>query len=204
MVPIDPQKQIHLHAAMEAALQAPPTVHKGMLADGLLTLVLAAMAPGDEPGERGAARTQRRARAQRLAVVDGLVALADRIDEPVSLLVVCHKLDVSLRTLNVCSNAVLGMSAASYLRHRRLNRVYHDLCNGLSSTVTEAAVKHGFWELGRFAAMFRAAFGEPPSRTLRRTQARWRTESHFYRLLTPKLHSADGPGRGVILVPVRW
>ena len=37
-----------------------------------------------------------------------------------------------------------------------------------AETVTDAAMRFGFRELGRFAVDYRAAFGESPSETLRR------------------------------------
>jgi transcriptional regulator GlxA family with amidase domain len=37
-----------------------------------------------------------------------------------------------------------------------------------TANVSDIARRHGFLELGRFAAQYRAAFGEAPSATLRR------------------------------------
>lgn len=66
-----------------------------------------------------------------------------------------------------------GISVGRYLRMRRLNDVRRELSNPAAGveSVTQAATKHGFFDLGRFAASYRRTFGENPSTTLAR--ARW-------------------------------
>ena len=63
-----------------------------------------------------------------------------------------------------------GMSPTSYLRVIALHEVRHALLHGLSGhdTVGSAASEFGFWHLSRFAAQYRALFGESPSTTLGR------------------------------------
>ncbi len=163
-VPLPPPRHAALLAALDRARSAPPGVRMG---DAILRLVVEAL--GTSPEAPAPAREQA-SRARRQTVADGLVALADVADGPLSLIEVCGTLGVPLRTLNAASNAVLGLPAAAYLRGRRLNRVHAELRRGTATSVTEAAMRHGFWELGRFAASYRSTFGEPPSRTLGRTR----------------------------------
>lgn len=75
---------------------------------------------------------------------------------------------VSLRTLNVAFNAMLGMSPQRYLLVRRLHLARRRLRtqHGQASLVKTIALDLGFWHLGRFAQQYRAMFGESPSQTL--------------------------------------
>lgn len=92
-------------------------------------------------------------------------ALAD--DMTPTLAQVSEMAGIPLRTLNTACRAVLGMSGARYLRQRRLMAVRRAILDG-GTTVTAAATAQNFWELGQFAAAYRATFGERPSETLRR------------------------------------
>jgi transcriptional regulator GlxA family with amidase domain len=63
------------------------------------------------------------------------------------------------------------MSPTQYMRSVRLRDVRRALraSEGRGATVTNVATSYGFYELGRFAAAYREAFGEVPSETLRNT-----------------------------------
>jgi AraC-like DNA-binding protein len=63
---------------------------------------------------------------------------------------------------------VVGMSPTAYVRAVRLERVHAELLSELSVSVTDVAMKWGFFHLGRFAQQYRARFGVVPSQTVRR------------------------------------
>jgi transcriptional regulator GlxA family with amidase domain len=69
----------------------------------------------------------------------------------------------------MCCADFLGMSPGQYARVRRLNLVRAALRRAEPATtaIAEVARQYGFCELGRFAASYRATFGEAPSTTLR-------------------------------------
>jgi AraC-like DNA-binding protein len=80
----------------------------------------------------------------------------------------CNLIGVSERTLRTCCAEFLGMSPNRYLRLRHLNMVRAALrCSDSKETVAELARRFGFWELGRFAGIYRSVYGETPSTTLR-------------------------------------
>jgi len=74
-----------------------------------------------------------------------------------------------------------GISVGRYLRVRRLNDVRRELANPVAGvqSVTQAATKHGFYDLGRLAATYRRTFGENPSATLSRTRRATRLAGYF-------------------------
>jgi AraC-like DNA-binding protein len=91
----------------------------------------------------------------------------------------CAAIGVQERTLRVCCSEFLGMSPARYIRLRRLNMVRAELhrADPTTASVAKIARRYQFSELGRFAAAYRAAFGEMPSDTMRRSEHRDSSES---------------------------
>jgi transcriptional regulator GlxA family with amidase domain len=78
---------------------------------------------------------------------------------------------VSERSLHAAFRRQLGTSPMAHVRRRRLEQAHDELlrldpAGGVK--VTDVALRHGFGHTGRFAAAYRARFGEPPSATLRR------------------------------------
>ena len=83
---------------------------------------------------------------------------------------ICAALGVSERLVRSLCAEHLGMSPSTYLRLRRMSLVHRTLWRGdPDASVSEVARGYGFGSLGRFAADYRALFGELPSATLRRS-----------------------------------
>jgi AraC family ethanolamine operon transcriptional activator len=82
----------------------------------------------------------------------------------------CTALGVSARTLRICCEEQLGMGPTEYVSRRRMQLVHRALRRGNPdmASISLVARRHGFRSLGRFAANYRALFGELPSATLRR------------------------------------
>ena len=77
---------------------------------------------------------------------------------------------VSYKTLRACCQEHLGMGPKRYLWLRRMHLARRALrrADPETTTVTEIATDHGFWELGRFSVAYRSLFGESPSTALHR------------------------------------
>jgi AraC-like DNA-binding protein len=86
----------------------------------------------------------------------------------------CAELGIADRSLRRLFIEYFGMSPARYLKLLRLNHAHRALRQADESpaSVTEIGMRYGFFDLGRFAADYRALFGELPSSTLRRTRQR--------------------------------
>ncbi|MGO1165278.1 MAG: AraC family transcriptional regulator [Janibacter sp.] len=72
----------------------------------------------------------------------------------------------SVRRLQQAFREHVGTTPFAHLHDVRLERVHDDLVHGRGGSVTDVAVRWGVTHLGRFAAAYRAKYGELPSHTL--------------------------------------
>ena len=95
--------------------------------------------------------------------------MAETFDHRVCTEQVSGRLGISSRSLRDRVHDQCGTSPAKFLRRVRLQRVRSALLAANAGiTVTDVAVSLGFYQLGRFARLYRDQFGELPSETLRR------------------------------------
>ena len=105
-------------------------------------------------------------------IVDRFIRIAQvNLDKPARIPELSRAVGVEPRQLRRACQAILGVTPVSYLHTLRLTEVRRTLSThgGAESTITEVASRFGFHELGRFAAAYRAAFGEHPSETRQKT-----------------------------------
>jgi transcriptional regulator GlxA family with amidase domain len=102
-----------------------------------------------------------------LIVEQAEVFLRAHPSDSVSLGDLCRVTGVCERTLRNAFQGVHGSSPKRYIMRTRLEEVHKALQRQSQTTVTTVATDYGFTELGRFASMYKATFGECPSTTLR-------------------------------------
>jgi len=97
--------------------------------------------------------------------------LRAHIDASVPVSRLCRLVGLSERGLRDAFYSVRGMGPKRWTVAVRLQGVRDALTERWAeqTTVTDIAADYGFYELGRFAAIYREAFGEAPSDTLRST-----------------------------------
>ncbi len=157
-----------LHAAARSlAENAPEVIANAEAARGLEQALIEAMVgclSAAETVEESAAQRRHETIMQRFHA-----ALEDRPDEAVYVPDLCARIGASQRTLEVCCHESLGVSPKRYLLLRRLTQARKALTRDdpHAATVTTIAADCGFWHFGRFAAEYKAVYGESPSSTLR-------------------------------------
>lgn len=94
--------------------------------------------------------------------------------EPIGVEEVATAVGVSVRSLEQTFKRTRGYSPYQAILRMRFERAREALLNAdETATVTQIAIDHGFFELGRFSVRYRQRYGESPSQTLkRRLQAR--------------------------------
>ncbi len=128
----------------------------------------------------GVERTEGIPRGHRAATAKRFEAVVEaNLECPLLISDLCRMLDITARSLNTVCQEQLGMSAQRFLALRRLHLTRRSLLrsDGLATTVTEIAMSHGIWELGRFSVAYKSLFGESPSATLRRSPVTPRPEA---------------------------
>ena len=96
--------------------------------------------------------------------------IADHLDEAIHLDDVGMEIGLSSRGTENLFKDLIGVNPVVFLRHQRLHGVRRKLlaADPGEATVKMAALESGFRHLGRFAADYRALFGESPRETLGR------------------------------------
>lgn len=92
------------------------------------------------------------------------------LDEAITLDRMCAVAGVGPRALQKAMLATRGVTPLEYVTARRLDAVRKRLESGARGlVVSQVALDCGFTHLGRFAAIYRRAFGELPSHTIARS-----------------------------------
>lgn len=95
--------------------------------------------------------------------------IEDRADQPITVAQIAEEARLSVRALQLGFQRACGVTPMGYLRQVRLEGAREELLAATDDTlVSEVARRWAFANLGRFAAQYRARFGENPVDTLRR------------------------------------
>ena len=156
-------------AAATLAEDAPAVIEHPQAARGLEQALISTMMDclGGEVAEDRAVHRQHAAIMRRFHRFT-----EERIGEPLYLSEVCREIGASARTMNACCHEHLGIGAKHYLLLHRMHMARRALRRSAraDTTVTEVAMRYGFWHLGRFAGEYKALFGESPFATLTRME----------------------------------
>ena len=94
----------------------------------------------------------------------------DHADQPLTVADIAAAAHVTVRTLQYAFRRHLDTTPLAYLRRARLAHAHRELRDAHplgDTTVRDIAVRWGFAHPGRFAALYREAYGASPSSTLR-------------------------------------
>lgn len=119
--------------------------------------------------DRAGGRARERSDATAAAVRRAQAVIESRAHEDLSLADLAREARVAPRSLQYAFRQHLGLSPLAYLRQVRLDLVHQALVDGTAISVGDVAGRYGFFNPGRFAAEYRALFGENPGQTFTRS-----------------------------------
>ncbi len=151
----------------ELARPDSPMRHPAVLDPLVESLVYGLLLVADHPRREAISSSVRPVRAGAVRAAMDIIESTPQSALTTSRLAVdCH---VSVRALQEGFRRHVGMSPMAYLRVVRLRRAHGELRSAHPSHTGVAAIAHrwGFAHLGRFAAAYKAMYGESPLQTLR-------------------------------------
>lgn len=118
--------------------------------------------------------------AEPLSPLLGKIRLSDltgwilaNLQQPLSVDTLATLAGVSPRAVQFAFRRYHQCTPTEFIRRARLNRIRQELLvRGEAATVTEVAMRFGFFHLGHFANAYRLEFGEGPAETVRRLRRR--------------------------------
>ena len=122
------------------------------------------------PRDRGGAGTEQRIQRYRQIVNHFEQIARANVGTVVHVADMSRVAGVNQRTLSRAFREIHGIGPYRYLQHLRLSELNRVLFSE-EITVTQAALRLGFVELGKLGVLYKKAFGESPSQTKRRRQA---------------------------------
>ncbi|WP_433307072.1 AraC family transcriptional regulator [Actinoplanes sp. CA-030573] len=135
-----------------------------------MTRLAAATLLATFPNTTMTARLPREGRVAPAAIRRAIAYMDTHPERPLTITEVAAAAGVGARALQSAFRRHLDVTPMGYLRRVRLERVHRELQTADpadGATVRATAHRWGFANPSRFAADYRAAFGQPPSRTLR-------------------------------------
>jgi len=105
---------------------------------------------------------------KRAKALSRALQLIESAEESISVGQLARGVGACQRTLEYAFRDRFGITPVRYLRWSRLNALHRDLCiaDPRYESVGQAALRHGFTELGRMAGEYRHLFGRLPSESL--------------------------------------
>jgi len=163
-----PERATLLEAALEVVFDTHPesSLHSRQHAEARLTALIA-----DLILRRGAVPRAQAVSASRIAALESWID--EHLEEPLTIGRLCAVSVVGERSLQKAFHSRRGMSPMRFVAERRLAAARERLTGSAPGRdVTTVAMELGFGHVGRFAQMYRQAFGETPSATLKRVAVR--------------------------------
>ena len=95
--------------------------------------------------------------------------IIEHIEEPLQMYKLCQLTNKSVRTIERTFKQVFNLTVREYHSSYRLSLVRQTLIHDKNISISNVALRYGYFHLSRFSSNYKKLFGELPSQTLRET-----------------------------------